>query len=356
MHEQYGGGTHGSGTPGLGNVGLSPAAASGNDDGYDGHDDEGGVQPATVGGFLTGVEDVVQPYSLPRPTHVVFSSPPRSPNSNGHSPPPARAGPGTLASSSFTAAATEDDGEERDQQAPQSFLVEDVEELETVNMSGLELEGAQNQSTQRVRRMPKSMAALAAEAEAQANATAADASLVAVTPHKSEGEEAGSTPTQGRRIIRPTTTTRATPRTRANTESKSKSTLTKRTGTRARARAKSKSTTTATATTGTPSRKRERTQDDDDSDDDDKMASGDAGLGSESDSEAEEHVSSGRETGRVAKRARKHRQGSLTDANGDLLISIPPSDRVLRTRKGKSLALLAQEREQELALERALGS
>ena len=249
MHEQYGGGTHESGTPGLGNVGLSLAAASGNDDGYDGHDDEGGVQPATVGGFLTGVEGVVQPYSLPRPTHVVFSSPPCSPNLNGQSPLPALASPGTLASSSFPAAANEDDGEEREQQAPPSFLVEDVEELETDNMRGLELEGAQSQSTQRVQRMPKSMAVLAAEVEAQAQATVADASVVAVTPHKSEGEEAASTPTQG--ISRPTTTC-ATPRTRANTESKSKSTLTKRTGTRARAR--------------TPSRKRARTQGDDDDD------------------------------------------------------------------------------------------
>ncbi len=344
MHEQYLGGTHGSGTPGLGDVGLSPAAASGNDDGHHGHDVESGVQPASAGGFLTGVEDVVQPYSLPRPTHVVFSSPPCSPNLNGQSPLPALASPGTLASSSFPAAANEDDGEEREQQAPPSFLVEDVEELETDNVSGLELEGAQSQSTQRVRRMPKSMATLAAEVEAQAQAAAADASVVVVTPHKSEGEEAASTPTQGRRTSRPTTT-------RTAPESKSKLTLTKRTGTRARAKSKS-----TTATAGTPSRKRARTQDDDDSDDDDKTASGDAGLGSESDSEAEEHVSSGRETGRVAKRARKHRQGSLTDANGGLLISVPPSDRVLRTRKGKSLALLAQEREQELALERALAS
>src|SRR5260370_8114151 len=93
MHEQSFGGTHGSGTPGLGDVGLIPAAASGNDDGHHGHDVESGVQPASAGGFFTGVEDGVQPYSLPRPTPVIFSAPPRPPNSNGHSPPPTAAGP-----------------------------------------------------------------------------------------------------------------------------------------------------------------------------------------------------------------------------------------------------------------------
>jgi len=77
-----------------GDIGSSPTVASGNGHDHDGCDDEVGVQPATVGGFITGVEDVVQAYSLPRPTHIVFSSPPRSPNSNGSSPLPAMVGLG----------------------------------------------------------------------------------------------------------------------------------------------------------------------------------------------------------------------------------------------------------------------
>jgi xeroderma pigmentosum group C-complementing protein len=359
IREQYGGGTDGSGTLGVGDLGSSPAVASGNGDDHDGRDDEGEVQPATVGGFLTGVEDVVQAYSLPRPTHVVFSSPPRSPNSNGSSPPPAIAGPvpgpGTLAlsSSCFPAAANDDDneaGEERGQQVSLTFPVEDVEEVETDNMSGLELENAQSQSAQRVRLMPKSMAALAAEAEAQAQATA-DVD-VAVTPlHISkEGEEAASSTAS--RSLR--SATRATPRTKPKPKPKAKA----KTETQSRTRTKTEIKTTAG--TGTPSRsrsqsrKRARTQDDDDDDDEAAASSGvsGSGLGSESGSDGEKDGISGRP--RVAKRARKHRRGSPADANGGLLAPVPPSDRVLRTRKGKSPALLAQRREQELAVQRAL--
>lgn len=348
VREQYGGGTHGSGTFGVGDVGSSPAVASDNGDDHDGRNDEGGVQPGTVGGFLTGVEDVVQAYSLPRPTHVVFSSPPRSPNSNGSSAPPAIAGPvpgpGTLAPSScFPAAANDNDeaGEERGQQVPPTFPAEDVEEVEMDNMSGLELEGAQSQSTQRVRLMPKSMAALAAEAEAKAQATT-DVD-VAVTPlHISEEGEQAASSTASRSL-------RSATRTTARTKPKTK------TETQSRTRTKTKTKTTA----GTPSqsrsrsRKRARTQDDDDGEAAATSGVSGSGLGSsESGSDGEKHGNSGRP--RVAKRARKHRRGSPADANGGLLAPVPPSDRVLRTRKGKSPALLAQRREQELAVQRAL--
>jgi xeroderma pigmentosum group C-complementing protein len=350
VREQYGGGTHGSGTFGVGDVGSSPAVASDNGDDHDGRDDEGGVQPGTVGGFLTGVEDVVQRYSLPRPTHVVFSSPPRSPNSNGSSSPPAIAGPvpgpGTLAppSSYFLAAANDNDeaGEERGQQVPATFPVEDIEEVEMDNISGLE-QGAQNQSAQRVRRMPKSMAALAAEAEAKAQATT-DVD-VAVTPlHISEGKEAASSTAS--RSLR--SATRATPRTKPNTG----------TETQSRTRTKTKTTAGTPSRSRSRSRKRARTQDDDDDDDDDDEVAATSGVpgsglgSSESGSDGEKHENSGRP--RVAKRARKHRRGSPADANGGLLAPVPPSDRVLRTRKGKSPALLAQRREQELAVQRAL--
>ena len=327
MREQYGGGMHVSGTSGVGDVGSSPAAASANSDDHNGRDDEGEVQPATVGGFLEGVEDVIQPYSLPRPTHVVFSSPPRSPNLNGSSPPPARAGPvpgpGTLAPSSscFPAAADDDDdeaGEEREERAPSTFP---VEEVEMDDMSEQELEGAQSQSKQHVRRMPKSMAALAAEVEALAQATT-DIEM-ALAPHVSEGEEGASTASRSLR-----SSTRATPRTKPKT----------------------------TTTAGTPSTSRRkgnraRTQG---SGGDDEVAtsrSGDLGC-SESGADGEKRVKGGRP--RVSKRARKHRQGSPVDANGGVLAPVPPSDRVLRTRKGKSPTLLAQEREQEIAVQRAI--
>ncbi len=331
MREQYGDGAHGSGASGVGGVGSSPAVASGNDHDHDGRDYEGGVQPATAGGFLTGVEDVIQPYSLPRPTHVVFSSPPRSPNSNGSSPPtlagPAATAPNTLLAPSSPATANDDDGDDDDDDDDEAGeecgqeAIEDVEEMEIDNMSGLELENARGQSTLRVRRMPKSMAALAAEAEAKAQATTAVD--VAIAPHRSEEREEGTSAAS--RTSR--TATRATPRTNAKTKKETK----KETG------------------AGKSSRKRARAQKDDD-DDDEAVLGG--GSGSESGSDGEEHVNGGRP--RVAKRARKHRQGSLAEANGGLLVPVPPSDRVLRTRKGKSPALLAQEREQELAVQRAL--
>ena len=331
IREQYGGGTLGSGTLGAGDVDSSPAVASGNGDDHDGRDDESGVQPATVGGFITGVEDVVQRYSLPRPTHVVFSSPPRPPNSNGSPFPPVIDGPGTLAPSSslFPAVANDDDdaGEERGQQDPPTFLVEDVEEVEMDNMSRLELE-----STQRVRRMPKSMAALAAEVEAQAQATT-DIEVAATPPRISEGVEAASSTAS--RPLR--SATRARPRTNPKTKTKTKTTAPNR----------------------SRSRKRARTQDDDDDDDDDDKvaAASGLGLGSESGSDGgEEHVKGGGGgKPRVAKRPRKHHRrgsrGSSADvdanANGGLLAPVPPSDRVLRTRKGKSPALLAPQEGRE---------
>lgn len=281
MREQYGGGTKVSGTLGVGDVGSSPAVASGYGD-HDGCDDEGGVEPATAGGFLTGVEDVIQLYSLLRPTHVVFSSPPRSPNSNGSSPPQAIAGPvpvpGTLTPSSSSLAVANDDdnegidetGEERARQVPPTLPVEDVEELEIDNMSGLKLEGTQSQSTQRVRCMPKSMATLAAEAEARAQATTnAD---VSVTPHISEeGEEGAPTASLASRSSH--FTVRATPRTRPNTKIELQS--------RTRTRTKTK---TTAGTLGPSRKKRARTQDDNDDDDEAVAASGlgGSGLGSES--------------------------------------------------------------------------
>ena len=345
MREQYGGGLLGSGTSGLGDVGSSSSAVAGGDDeDRDGHDDEGAAQPGNAGGFLTSVEDVIQPYSLPRPTHVVFSSPPRSPNTNSRASPapltvsPALAIPGThLASSSFPTPANDDNGEERAQVSP-PFADEEVEDSETDKMSMPE-EGTQNRNSQRVRRIPKSMAALAAEAaeaEAQQAMTAVD---VAAAPQlNSGGEEAASTHARSSRTATPRT------RTRAKTEPESESRTRTRTGTRATTKARAK-----TTTAGTPSRKRARTQDDDGGGNE----SASDRFDPESGSGGEEHVSSGGKP-RVAKRARKHRHASRTDVMDGDGAPTPPSGRVLRTRKGKSLAQLAQEREQELAVQRAL--
>ncbi|KAF8264379.1 hypothetical protein EI94DRAFT_1772689 [Lactarius quietus] len=72
MREQYG------------TAGTADLASSSNlkvDEGAD-QNEHGG------GGFLTGAGDVVQPYSLPRAVHVVFSSPPRSPAPDDHTPTP----------------------------------------------------------------------------------------------------------------------------------------------------------------------------------------------------------------------------------------------------------------------------
>jgi hypothetical protein len=299
------------------------------------------------------VEDVIQPYSLPRPTHVVFSSPPRSPNANSRASPapltvsPALAIPGTLlASSSFPTPASDygyvndDNGEER-AQVSSPFPDEEVEDSETEKMSVPE-EGTQNRNSRRVRRIPKSMAALAAEVaeEAQQAMTAVD---VAAAPQlNGGGEEATSTHA---RISRT-----ATPRTRARAKTEPESESRTRTRTRTRTRATTKAG-VKTTTAGTLSRKRARTQDDDGGNE-----SASDRFDSESGSGGEEHVSSSGKP-RVAKRARKHRQGSRTDVmdgDGGGLAPAPPSGRVLRTRKGRSPAQLAQEHEQELAVQRAL--
>ena len=124
MREQYGTAT------------ASELASSRNDD--DGGDQDEGPG----GGFLTGVGDVVQPYSLPRPTHVVFASPPRSPEPDDRAPEPALALP-----------LLDDDAGPRDSDL-------DVQSDERPSSPG--------QGNGENRSMPKSMAQLAAEAEAAA--------------------------------------------------------------------------------------------------------------------------------------------------------------------------------------------
>ncbi|KAH9053373.1 hypothetical protein EDB87DRAFT_1651420 [Lactarius vividus] len=109
--------------------------------------DEGGG-----GGFLTSVGDVVQPYSLPRPTHVVFASPPRSPEPDVRTPTPAP--------------------------EPAFALSLDEAEVECDDAGrrpDLDVESEHDRPAEKIRAspgqgMPKSMAELAAEAEAAAMA------------------------------------------------------------------------------------------------------------------------------------------------------------------------------------------
>ena len=111
-----------------------------------------------AGGFLTGAGDVVQPYNLPRPTHVVFSSPPRSPAPDDNRTPPP-----TLVPEPEFEPALLDDEDEDDATAPRdSDLDSDVRSAEELQANG-------NGNSEN-RGMPKSMAELAAEAEAAAMA------------------------------------------------------------------------------------------------------------------------------------------------------------------------------------------
>ena len=111
-----------------------------------------------AGGFLTGAGDVVQPYNLPRPTHVVFSSPPRSPAPDDNRTPPP-----TLVPEPEFEPALLDDKDEDDATAPgDSDLDSDVRSAEELQANG-------NGNSEN-RGMPKSMAELAAEAEATAMA------------------------------------------------------------------------------------------------------------------------------------------------------------------------------------------
>lgn len=113
-----------------------------------------------AGGFLTGAGDVVQPYNLPRPTHVVFSSPPRSPAPDDNRTPPPTLVPEP--EPEFEPALLDDEDED-DATAPRdSDLDSDVRSAEELQANG-------NGNSEN-RGMPKSMAELAAEAEAAAMA------------------------------------------------------------------------------------------------------------------------------------------------------------------------------------------
>jgi len=324
VREQYG-------STGVGDVTPSPTAATGNDD--DGEDV--GTQPLTAGGFLTGVEDVVQHYNLPRPTHAVFSSPPRSPNPDGRASPAAPTAPptpfgtfvpGTLLGSSSSSASVDDEGlaptpddaGEGDAHVP-PFPAEDEElETETAGTGTGTAGGAQSQPQRPRRRMPKSMAELAAEA-AQAQAAGDVAVADVASPQMGHLQEAPPASASASSIIAPSSrTTRAASKAKAEPKPKPKPRMKTRRGKRARAQ------------------------------DDDQDSDSNEDEGWESRSGGEPRV--------AAKRARKQRQDGLDPDVGveDEVVLVPPTNRVLRTRKVTSPEQLAREREQELAVRRAL--
>lgn len=106
---------------------------------------------SAAGGFLTGAGDVVQAYSLPRPVHVVFSSPPpRSPAPDDRSPTPVPESTPLLDEYDAGSGLGNSDSDD--------WPAEEVVSLGQGNGNGVN------------RGVPKSMAELAAEAEAAATA------------------------------------------------------------------------------------------------------------------------------------------------------------------------------------------
>ena len=319
IREQYG--VQGDATLGSRNVESGSAGTRDNDERGQEEEDEGGTHPVPAGGFLTGVEDVVQPYSLPRPTHVVFSSPPRSPGPHSRAS-PAPADPASPASP-LAEVVGKDDSDDEDEE-----LLLSTKDLE------VDAGAAGASHRQYPRRIPKSMAALAAEV-AQAEA--------ATAPQLSE-EDVASASTSA-----PPHDTPARP---APSKSKSKATT--------------KATKTSARTPGAQSR-RKRARDDDEGD-----ASGSVSDSEQTGSDGERRdrdvlgmdmdVDVDGPRPRAAKRSRKQTQGRSsvlradadTDPTVEAGVQVPRSDRVLRTRKGKSAEQLAREREQELAVKRAL--
>ncbi|KAI0301205.1 hypothetical protein B0F90DRAFT_1628752 [Multifurca ochricompacta] len=300
IREQYGGG--GSNTLGKADDGND------NDNDDEGVHGDGGAQSAG-GGFITSVEDVVQPYNLPRPIHVVFSSPPRSP-----APLPSRSDPDNrthtpepmlLADPTPNLLLNDDDSDQCE------GVVEDADRAGGSNSS------TTTGSSRKKKGMPKSMAELAAEAAAAAETdlpttssspsiAAADANLI---------QEAVALTTV---VITSGSTQRRLGQQQQQQQPKSKKS--KKSGSR-RPR-----TSQIRVVNGRAHVKRARKQRHEDKGEDDPGASASASA-------------SASVKGVVA-----------------VTVAVPASDRVLRARKDKSTEQLAREREHELAVKRAIAS
>jgi len=259
------------------------------------NDDEGGDQDeGDGGGFLTGAGDVVQPYSLPRPTHVVFASPPRSPEPDDLTPIPAPEQ--ALALSLDEAEAECDDAGEGKNTGPKDSdwdVRSDHRPADKLASPG--------QGNGENRGMPKSMAELAAEAEAAATARMSKAGQgqedLDLDAAMGEVQEGAASPAPRRRHAPP----RARPK--ANGEARTEYPRGRK-------------------------RVRAREREDEDEDEDEWADSGQPGdSGVEGDAVGKD----GRT--RDAKRART--RAGLRDRGTALAVSVPvpTSDRVLRARK-----------------------
>jgi xeroderma pigmentosum group C-complementing protein len=259
------------------------------------------------GGFLTGVEDVVQPYSLPRPTHVVFSSPPRSPHSNGRSSPsplpmtiPAPAAPDVLLNNS----ANDGDDEEGSQSPTPAFF--------SGSPRSHSPPAAGDRNNSRRKGMPKSMAELAAEL-----AAAEPGAEVEVAPPPPQMNEGATTSFDSFSA----SSSRAAPKAKARA--------------RPRPRPKSKmAQSQSQSQTHLRGRKRARGGD---ASDVESVNDKDWDKNGDEDGDGEKP--------RVVKRTRTWVQKRQREGLGAGVGVVPASDRVLRARKGKSAEQVAHERE-----------
>ncbi|KAH8984346.1 hypothetical protein EDB92DRAFT_1887514 [Lactarius akahatsu] len=256
MREQYGTAT------------SSDLAPRRNGDEGGGDQDEGGG-----GGFLTSVGDVVQPYSLPRPAHVVFASPPRSPEPDGRTPTPA---PEPAFAMSLDEAEAECD---------------DAGEGPSLDVGNAHDRPAEKLRASPGQGMPKSMAELAAEAEAAATAQGPGRSDVSV---EVEVAEEGATSTAAPRRRRPPP--RARPK--ANGEA--------RTG-----------------------QKRARVRESEEEDEGEWVGDAQPGDGSSGIEDAVGNDQRPRDAKRARTRARRRGRGAALAVP----VPVPTSDRVLRVRK-----------------------
>ncbi|KAI0269961.1 hypothetical protein BC834DRAFT_579661 [Gloeopeniophorella convolvens] len=238
-------------------------------------DGDGAAQP---GGFLADIDDIVQPYSLPKATHAVFSSPPRSPAPDAPAP--------------------------EDSPTPGPSRIRLINDDEDEDMEAVL---PAPEAPRPANGVPKSMAALAAEAQAQAEAEA----------------EAAAAPPAAAATAPPPASPAAAPQTRRGRSSTATATPKARPVNANHKRA----------------RRRKRAASETESVEDDESEQGERGLAPGDDEDVAPPLT------RPAKRARR------------APVPTPPapaSGRVLRTRRGKSEAQLAEEREQEAAFRRTV--
>jgi xeroderma pigmentosum group C-complementing protein len=312
MREEYGAPTERGGT--------STLAA---EDGTKHDEDEATLAAGGGGGFLTGVEDVVQPYSLPRPMHVVFSSPPRSPQPDGRSSTSSSLPPTTALPAPAPAPIAPDvlvDNTDDDEEGSQLLMPAAFSPGSPRSRSSPVISGEKNYDRGRGRGMPKSMAELAAESAAAAAARAeveVEVEVEMAPPPSQMKEEAAAAAA-------------ASSRRRASARARPKSKTPLQRSKRARG---------AHGRWGEDVSDVESVEDDEDEDED----------GYEDGDGEDEEPRLGKR-----RRARSTCVRNGRGGGGGAVLASDERKRVLRPRKGKSAEQLAREREQELAVKLAM--